>query len=168
MFNDDSSDIDVSILPWGNEYVKRHKDFDVPAQVHFIQKYDNGLMIVTFKYKAYLNVGSTKHEQLLEALEVWEKEGQEEDALFCVLNKKGKPDVGKDSDFPKVRWFLTENKYVQVMKEEIQKTLKRETSNPLLAGRGVKSTGEEKEAATSTSPIKEAAVEPSGRARKAQ
>lgn len=163
---DDS--FDIQDLPWGNVYVKKSTDYEDPRIIHCIKKYDSGLMVVTYVYKAYLNVGENGYTDLLEAVQAWSVQKVFGTALLCVLNKRGKPSVGLDEDQPKTTWYHSEGTYTQVAKEPITKTLERERVNPLLAGRGVQGTTPASEDATSLSQASDVPVEASTKGKKAR
>jgi len=160
------SNFDIQDLPWGNVYVKKRKDYEDPRIIHCVKEYATGLMVVTYVYKAYLNVGEAGHTDLLEALQAWAIQKTFGTALLCVLNKRGKPSVGLDEDQPKTTWYHSEDTYTQVAKEPITETIQRERINPLLAGRGVPSTTLASEDAISLSPTSDVPVEASTKGKK--
>lgn len=166
LFEKVGGNINPDDVPWGNVYAKKNKDYEEPRLIHYIREYDNGLMVITFRYKAYFHVGQTDHTQLLEALQVWSSTQELGQALLCVLDKRGKPCVGYDEDQPETYWHHSESDYVQVPKKEFTEVLKKEVVNPLLAGRGVRNTTHGSVDVPSTFPPQDVPVEPSGRARK--
>jgi len=135
--NPPSADDLLENLPWANKWARGRDDCEELRDVLFCQVYDSGIMVVTKEYKAYIHEGSSLHENLMEALEVWRQEKGETFYLRCRVNRKGKPEVGIDDEKRNHRWVYSENRYTQVSKKLEEPVEPEKSSNPLLAGRVV-------------------------------
>jgi hypothetical protein len=123
-------------LPWANVWKKTNEDYNSPRPVWMIIEFDTGLMVMCHEYKGYIHDGTTVHEQLLEALEVFHADKQEENLMVVRVNRKGKIEVLLDDEVQCHRWYKTENRFVQLQKGD-NSTEPKKQANPLLAGRGV-------------------------------
>lgn len=144
-----SSDDHLESVPWCNQWVKGRTDFKEEKVVMFCQVYDTGIAVVCKDYKGYLHEGSSAHDHLLEALNQWMYDKGETFVLKVRANKKGKIEVGVEPDEYNHRWNYSENRYTQIPKKSGVTTESVESSNPLLAGRGVRSTVGKTEGSTS-------------------
>jgi hypothetical protein len=138
----ESADDLIEQLPWGNKWVRNNDDYAVPRDVYLCHQYDSGIMVVCLEYKAYIHEGSTLFAHLSEALSVWAKSKEATNVLQVVLNKKGKPMVGLDEERTNHRWNYSEGRFTQVSKKSEVGKEKGISSNPLLAGGGVRTTVE--------------------------
>lgn len=154
-------------LPWANVWRRTCVNPELPRLVHYVRKYDSGLMVVTYEFKAYVHVGTQQYTDLLEALQVWTDSKTSEPSLFCLVNKRGKPVLGIDEDKPNHRWVHSEDTYAQVTKGSVSQAKAGVRENPLLAGRGVQSTARMSEESVHTFPPQDVPVEASTRRRKA-
>lgn len=134
----ESADDLIEQLPWGNKWVRHNEDYASPRDVYLCHQYDTGIMVVTLEYKAYIHEGSTLFAHLAEALSVWAKSKEPTNVLQVVLNKKGKAMVGLDEERVNHRWNYSEGRYTQVSKKSEAGKVKDTSSNPLLAGSGVR------------------------------
>lgn len=135
-------------LPWCNKWVKGNKDYDVPRDVLFCQVYDSGIMVLCKDYKGYLHEGSNQYIHLYEALNVWVGLGTGTCYLQVKADRKGKITVGIDEDRVNHRWVKSEGRFTQIPKKSEATKDMGISSNPLLAGGGVRTDAEKTGATT--------------------
>lgn len=148
LVNIETADSLIENLPWCNKWVVGRTDFDTPRNVLFCQLYDTGIMVLCDEYKGYIHQGSTLYDHLREALRVWVAQGTSTAYLQVKANRKGKITVGTDEDQVNHRWISSEGRFVQVVKKSEVTKEEATSSNPLLAGSGVRTSVEKTEGST--------------------
>ena len=145
--------IDPNELPWANVWIKTNENNNVPKVVWMVVEYENGYAVCCAEYKGYIKKRTTAFEDLEEALEEFSKTKSPEPLMFVQIIGKKQIEILVDDEKQSYFWNVTENRFVQVLSDEIGKKSGKRT-NPLLAGRGVQSTIAEKLDSPSTKRIK--------------
>ena len=127
-------------LPWYNVWRRTAENPYEAYTVLFCQKFTTGIMVVCIHYKGYVHEGTRLHSHLLEALDVWADLGTATEVLKVVGDRKGKISVGVDDEELCHRWIRSEDRYAQIRKKSEAPEVEGMSSNPLLAGSGVRTT----------------------------
>lgn len=122
-------------LPFLDKYAKEVGHENTVEKVYYIQIASNGLLIVTYKYKATIyERQATLYSQILEALNAFVDMKKPVPLFYCQASSAGKPELLQDDSETCWKWNKVETKYIQVCRGPGYEESKKETQeNPFLS-----------------------------------
>lgn len=131
MFFGGESDYQIEELPWVKDWLKGTRTPDIPQSVHTVNQGDKGLLLTTNVYKSFVFKKEQVYKHLIEALDVWSKEGLPSHPLIiAVLNQK-QIRYGINPDGIQVTWSVDGGKYIATPLTA-KKPTRSKTPNPFL------------------------------------
>lgn len=105
-------------LPWLKDYLKKFKGDTQEREVVGLICTENGILVVTNQWKAFIFKREKRHDQLLEALEVWKVSPEPVARLIAKPVKGEKFQLGIDDEFVDWYWEEVEEGKFSVMSQD--------------------------------------------------
>lgn len=83
-------------LPWANEYLDGYGQAEDISKVFKLIPGTKGILVLTELFKGFIFKGSTTHDYLLDAIQVWKQDGRLPFLLFAQVLESGKIRVAVD------------------------------------------------------------------------